>query len=391
MEFRRRLAAGSALGALAVGLMVVPGGPAALGAPSAAAPGAAPRVTHRALDTGIAPEGGRPATPRGPGGRWPQRSVVINLPAYTLYLYEGDRLLRSFPVAVGRYQTRIERAWVPTETPTGTFTVTAKVRRPTWYPPDWFRRARGWPKGYKVGPGVANPLGSRWLSIHRPGYQGYGIHGTNDPNSIGHAVSLGCVRMQNRDVEALFNLVEVGTRVEILYEPVRLYTDGEGRHHLTVAPDLYRRGGDLLALARARLWAAGRGEADLARVREVLAQAPAPRDLLLAGAIAGSDVATEPAFPRDGTQAAIHWPGARPATGARWRGENLLVPFSSVPEPYRRYFRPEGAGELYLYGRPLPGVVAEGDDILFPLAAAAPRFGLTWRWDGVAATARLSF
>jgi len=66
-----------------------------------------------------------------------------------------------------------------------------------------------------VGPGPANPLGTRWMGL---GYKGYGIHGTNMPLSIGKAASHGCIRMRNRDVEDLFNRVEVGDAVELLTE-----------------------------------------------------------------------------------------------------------------------------------------------------------------------------
>ena len=51
-----------------------------------------------------------------------------------------------------------------------------------------------------------------WMSLSK---QHYGIHGTNDPSSIGHAVSHGCIRMQNRDVEELASIVPIGTEVVI--------------------------------------------------------------------------------------------------------------------------------------------------------------------------------
>ncbi len=75
---------------------------------------------------------------------------------------------------------------------------------PTWYNP-----------GKVVGPGPANPLGTRWMGL---GFKGYGIHGTNRPSSIGKAASHGCIRMRIPDVEALFALVQVGDEVDLLNE-----------------------------------------------------------------------------------------------------------------------------------------------------------------------------
>jgi hypothetical protein len=70
--------------------------------------------------------------------------------------------------------------------------------------------------GKIVGPGPANPVGTRWMSL---GYKGYGWHGTNRPESIGRAASHGCIRMRNRDVEELFDLVRVGDEVDLIEEP----------------------------------------------------------------------------------------------------------------------------------------------------------------------------
>jgi len=60
--------------------------------------------------------------------------------------------------------------------------------------------------------GADNPLGTRWIGLDR---KGYGIHGTNQPRSIGHAASHGCIRMSRADLEELFRTVRVGDTVEI--------------------------------------------------------------------------------------------------------------------------------------------------------------------------------
>lgn len=168
------------------------------------------------IAVGEASAGVPPATSPGTP---PSRRIEINVPAFTLYLYEGEELLATYPVAVGRPVSVFPNRTVVSETPAGTFVIATKVVAPTWYPPLWLKRERGWPSDYKVAPGPYNPLGSRWLGIQRPGVSGYGIHGTNDPDSIGRAVTLGCIRLRNEDAEELYDLVEVGTPVSIVQEP----------------------------------------------------------------------------------------------------------------------------------------------------------------------------
>jgi lipoprotein-anchoring transpeptidase ErfK/SrfK len=79
-----------------------------------------------------------------------------------------------------------------------------RVPDPTWYG-----------KGKVVPPGKNNPVGTRWIGLSR---KGYGIHGTNSPSSIGRNVSHGCIRMRNRDVEQLFEMVSIGDSVELVGE-----------------------------------------------------------------------------------------------------------------------------------------------------------------------------
>ena len=83
-----------------------------------------------------------------------------------------------------------------------------RVQHPTWYGPSGV-----------VPPGKNNPLGSRWMGLSM---KGYGIHGTNVPSSIGKAASHGCIRMRQTDLEELFELVTVGTIVELQSEPAEL-------------------------------------------------------------------------------------------------------------------------------------------------------------------------
>jgi lipoprotein-anchoring transpeptidase ErfK/SrfK len=115
------------------------------------------------------------------------------------YVLDGARALR-FPVGVGRAGMQ----W------TGTARVEGKYVWPAWAPPPSIRREN--PRLPAVIPGGApnNPMGAAALTL-RGGE--YAIHGTNRPSSIGRFVSHGCIRMYNRDIDALFTLVAVGTPV----------------------------------------------------------------------------------------------------------------------------------------------------------------------------------
>jgi len=121
-----------------------------------------------------------------------QRRVVVSIPDRKLALIENGRVVKIYRTAVGAASS---------PTPSGTYKIAQRVANPTWYGPDKV-----------VGPGKDNPVGTRWLGLSR---KGYGIHGTNNPRSIGKRASHGCVRMRNTDVEDLFGRVAVGDVVEL--------------------------------------------------------------------------------------------------------------------------------------------------------------------------------
>jgi L,D-transpeptidase ErfK/SrfK len=121
-----------------------------------------------------------------------ERHIVISIPDRKLALMEDDTVLRVFDIAVGTPST---------PTPSGEFQIVNQIPNPTWYH-----------AGKVVPPGKQNPLGSRWMGLSAAGY---GIHGTNAPASIGTAASHGCIRMHNRDVEQLFQMVTTGTKVQL--------------------------------------------------------------------------------------------------------------------------------------------------------------------------------
>jgi lipoprotein-anchoring transpeptidase ErfK/SrfK len=128
-------------------------------------------------------------------------SIVINRSSNRLYLYDGARLERTFAVATGQ-------SIYPT--PSGLWHIVVKWKNPWWYPPV----QDSWAKGLKpVPPGPSNPLGTRWMGLSAPGV---GIHGTDEPGSIGYSASHGCIRMQVPDAEWLFDHVDIGTTVFIV-------------------------------------------------------------------------------------------------------------------------------------------------------------------------------
>ena len=147
-----------------------------------------------------------------------ERKIVINLATRTLALYDDNKKIRLYPIGPGKYAT---------PTPVGYYSILTKEVDPPWINPD--------DPEFSVPAGPNNPLGMRWMQFHG----NYGIHGTNNPGSIGHYVSNGCIRMYEQDVEELFDLVTVGTPVEIMYNRVVVEKDDNNEIVYYVYPDGY--------------------------------------------------------------------------------------------------------------------------------------------------------
>ncbi|MDF2724043.1 MAG: L,D-transpeptidase [Paenibacillus sp.] len=109
----------------------------------------------------------------------PTKRIIVDLSDFQLHLLEDNRVIRSYPVGIGKMLTA---------TPTGEYTVVNKEPNP------------------------GGPFGAFWIGLSK---KHYGIHGTNDPSSIGKQVSHGCIRMHNRDVLDLERQVRIGTPVTI--------------------------------------------------------------------------------------------------------------------------------------------------------------------------------
>ncbi len=147
------------------------------------------------------------------------KKIVINSASRIMFLYDDDKKIAIYPLGLGK---------VSTPTPTGYYKIRTKEKNPPWINP-------AHPE-YEIPSGPNNPLGYRWMQIHG----NYGIHGTNRPDSIGHYVSNGCVRMLEKNVEELFDKVTVGTPVEITYNRVVVEKIDDGNIVYYIYPDGYR-------------------------------------------------------------------------------------------------------------------------------------------------------
>lgn len=146
-----------------------------------------------------------------------QNRIEIDILSKSLYFYENNNIIKKYPVAVGKAST---------QTPVGEYKVINKLVNPYYS------------KKKIAGGSPQNPLGSRWMGF-KPSY---GIHGNNNPKSIGTFVSEGCVRMYDKDVKELYEKVTLGTPVVIKYEPIQIKSDIEKSNLIIIVyPDTYKQ------------------------------------------------------------------------------------------------------------------------------------------------------
>ncbi|RWZ60142.1 L,D-transpeptidase [Halobacillus fulvus] len=126
--------------------------------------------------------------------------IIVNKSSHEVALFSDGKKVFQAPAAVGKTEKL---------TPEGQFRVKVKAVNP-------YYRKKNIPGG-----DPRNPLGSRWIGFDAKGTDGriYGIHGTNQPSSIGKSVSAGCIRLANQEVEKLYDLVSEGTEVVIVSSP----------------------------------------------------------------------------------------------------------------------------------------------------------------------------
>lgn len=196
----------------------------------------------------------------------PREGLVINLPEMRLYDFSvnPDRPT-VLAVAIGD---------AVDPTPVGEFRVGQKRVDPYWNVPESIRAERP-DLPAVVPPGPNNPLGDRWLTL---GTSSYGIHGTNNVWSIGRIATHGCVRLYNDDMRALFDRTRTGTRVRLLYQPVKL-GQRNGVLYVEAHRDEYDRAPDapsatlVQLIVLEQLGVIDGGSVDQERVRRVIQEA----------------------------------------------------------------------------------------------------------------------
>jgi lipoprotein-anchoring transpeptidase ErfK/SrfK len=135
----------------------------------------------------------------------PPGTIVVHTSQRFLYLVQGNNRALRYGIGVGRDGFQ----WA------GLLKISRKAEWPDWTPPaEMIARQPYLPRWMAGGPG--NPLGARALYL---GTTIYRIHGTNQPQTIGHAVSSGCFRLVNNDVVDLYDRVPVGTKVVVRHAP----------------------------------------------------------------------------------------------------------------------------------------------------------------------------
>jgi L,D-transpeptidase ErfK/SrfK len=197
-------------------------------------------LAYPAIDPWITPAGEKLSIPT----EWVlppvnSKGIVINVPELRLYLFFTDiHMVKTYPIGIGVLDS---------PTPLGRFTVIEKTKNPTWNIPLALQEEYG---RTSMPPGPDNPLGAYRLRLSN---YDVGIHGTNIPWGIGRLVSHGCIRLYPEDIEELYNIVKVGTPVEIIYEPVKIGFK-EGHIFIEVHPDLYNVITDLFIYTARKLF-----------------------------------------------------------------------------------------------------------------------------------------
>lgn len=145
--------------------------------------------------------------------------IIINLAEMRMYYYrklkDGRTAVLTFPIGIGAEGR---------DTPPGTYRIIQKIKDPVWVVPASIR-AEDPSLPETIPPGPENPLGRYALRLSNPSYL---IHGTNKPLGVGRRVSHGCLRMYPDDIKTLYSLVKVGTKVRIIYEPIKLLSTRKG-------------------------------------------------------------------------------------------------------------------------------------------------------------------
>ncbi|MGL4860332.1 MAG: L,D-transpeptidase family protein, partial [Enterobacteriaceae bacterium] len=168
----------------------------------------------------------------------PREGIVINLAELRLYYFPPKQnKVIVYPIGIGQ---------LGRNTPTMTTSVSQKIPNPTWTPTANIRKiyaAEGTilPAVWPAGPD--NPMGQYAMRLAAHGGT-YLIHGTNADFGIGMRVSSGCIRLRPDDIEALFRKIPVGTRVQVINEPIKVSVEPDGKRYIEVHQPLSRTASD---------------------------------------------------------------------------------------------------------------------------------------------------
>ncbi len=164
--------------------------------------------------------------------------LLVNIPEMRLYKVDWASYgVQTYPVSIG------SKDW---ETPEGLFTISEKRVSPTWYIPKSLQEKYGMAT---MPPGPDNPLGEYVMKFSDTTYA---IHGTHMPWGVGKRVSHGCLRCYPEHIRRFYPQVALGTKVLIIYEPIKLGVR-EGRIFAEIHPDIYHRIIDFKAYAQKKL------------------------------------------------------------------------------------------------------------------------------------------
>lgn len=152
--------------------------------------------------------------------------LIINLAELRLYyLDKSGGTAQTYPIGIG------DEGW---ESPLGTFFINEKRPNPTWYIPASLQAKYGMAS---MPPGPENPLGEFVMKFSAGAY---GIHGTAMPWGVGRLVSHGCIRCYPEHIRILYPQVPVGTKLEIIYEPVKIGVK-DNQVFVEAHPDVYKK------------------------------------------------------------------------------------------------------------------------------------------------------
>jgi L,D-transpeptidase ErfK/SrfK len=168
--------------------------------------------------------------------RKPAEGIVLNIPERRIYLFRRGQTKAVYPVAVGA------KDW---QTVTGVYKLASKVTNPKWKPTKEMVEREDI-KDDPVPPGKDNPVGDLWMGWSK---KGYGFHSTIAPDSIGKAVTHGCIRLYPESAHKMYNFVREGETIYSIYEPI-VVGRRENKYYLSVFPDIYHK--NLVSTARAK-------------------------------------------------------------------------------------------------------------------------------------------